>query len=879
MKRHDERLRASEGRQAPKRRRAKGAVNPAFPLCLALALAAACFAVGGTLAFLHEESNAVENSFTAGDITYTLNLKANASSANGDHKDEEVSMPSAPADQTSTALSAEFALDGTPALTGYTFSGWYYDAECTEAYPNVSGNAVTVKYGDSHDGKPSANKVGITLYAKWVPIAYTVEYDSNVDSSDTSVTQPTGITASSQHAYDVAQKLTVNGFERIGYTFIGWNTKADGTGVSYVNEESVTNLTSAEGGTVTLYAQWGVKTYAIHYNANGGEGEMPDQMIEWDKLTELSANKFTRTDGDCKFAGWATSSDGEVKYLDSQPVVNLLESGTLNLYAVWLQNSYTVTFDYNLGWGTPPTKEVLYGEQYGVLPPYLWNEEEKLFIGWYTEPNGGERVYPETIVALKKDHTLYAHWEDSPVNAVIQDLVVKNSADDNNDGVADEISLVFVCSSSYEKYNIPLKNLVPGQTYTLTYTTSSNASFGDYIKGYKNARYGSYILESATKDEGNINDAVATDIIATWNNRIEADGTNDGSQEAINDEWLNGPWTRTITFTATQETMYWAWEFGLIEDNVKYDYNIYDISLEPVAPTIEFANKQVIKGSSSAAEIVSQANGAYSSTFTFDGEAGCETVYWPITGLTAGTTYTITFDHEFSGLLIHDTKSNPAPTYEYGCGIMNATPTKTGDKMSSLGTWASSTFVKTTADGATKSVTLTFTATGDTAYWVWNMANCSDSTNTTTKVTVTSFSAKHTGGGSITYYDASSQTALSLASEASEADRAIELVWDGIDDTYLDAWYPVDEQTPVAGDDYELAFEPMEGYVMAEMIAVSVDDVIYQVYTGATSASSGVPSFDEERNVLVIPGELLTEGTATVGITASAVPADEEVAA
>jgi hypothetical protein len=62
--------------------------------------------------------------------------------------------------------------------------------------------------------------------------------------------------ASSTHTYGVAKNLTANGFTRTGgYTFAGWNTAADCTGTSYTDGESVTNLSSVNGATVTLYAQ------------------------------------------------------------------------------------------------------------------------------------------------------------------------------------------------------------------------------------------------------------------------------------------------------------------------------------------------------------------------------------------------------------------------------------------------------------------------------------------------------------------------------------------------------------------------------------------------------------------------------------------------
>lgn len=45
--------------------------------------------------------------------------------------------------------------------------------------------------------------------------------------------------------------LTPNTFTRTGYTFTGWNTKADGTGTSYSDKQSITPTEN-----LTLYAQW-----------------------------------------------------------------------------------------------------------------------------------------------------------------------------------------------------------------------------------------------------------------------------------------------------------------------------------------------------------------------------------------------------------------------------------------------------------------------------------------------------------------------------------------------------------------------------------------------------------------------------------------------
>ena len=54
----------------------------------------------------------------------------------------------------------------------------------------------------------------------------------------------------------VKYTLRKNKYVRKGYVFQGWNTRKNGKGTSYKNKGSVKNLTSKNGKTVTLYAQW-----------------------------------------------------------------------------------------------------------------------------------------------------------------------------------------------------------------------------------------------------------------------------------------------------------------------------------------------------------------------------------------------------------------------------------------------------------------------------------------------------------------------------------------------------------------------------------------------------------------------------------------------
>ncbi|MBO5834492.1 MAG: InlB B-repeat-containing protein [Bacteroidales bacterium] len=125
----------------------------------------------------------------------------------------------------------------------------------------------------------------------------------------------------------MSQQLSVNTFTRDGYTFIGWNTKADGSGTSYTDKH-VVSLTED----ITLYAQWKQRIfYSVTFKANGGIGTMADQVFEAGVSQALVSNAFTHENE--TFIGWNTAPDGSgTSYTDKQ-VVSLTED--LTLYAQW----------------------------------------------------------------------------------------------------------------------------------------------------------------------------------------------------------------------------------------------------------------------------------------------------------------------------------------------------------------------------------------------------------------------------------------------------------------------------------------------------------------------------------------------------------------
>ncbi|MBQ8279207.1 MAG: Ig-like domain-containing protein [Roseburia sp.] len=78
---------------------------------------------------------------------------------------------------------------------------------------------------------------------------YTITYDKNADDA-------TGTMKASNMS--AGKKLSANTYKRVGYKFVGWNTKSDGTGYSYTNKEAfyLKVFMWIFGKQVTLYAQW-----------------------------------------------------------------------------------------------------------------------------------------------------------------------------------------------------------------------------------------------------------------------------------------------------------------------------------------------------------------------------------------------------------------------------------------------------------------------------------------------------------------------------------------------------------------------------------------------------------------------------------------------
>ena len=236
-----------------------------------------------------------------------------------------------------TAVTTSAGVASVPKRTGYTFGGYYTGSDGSGTQRITADGKLTSNFTST------TYTAAATLYPKWTANTYTVVYNGNGATS--------GSVANSTHTYGTSKALNQNAYQNTGLYFVGWNTKANGSGTSYSDQQPVLNLTATNGGTVTLYAQWGLSTYTIHYNGNGStSGSTVNSVHTYDVARTLTPNGFVRTGW--VFSNWNTQANGSgTSYSDKQSVINLTSQhgAVIELYAQWRRATMQVTYNANGG--------------------------------------------------------------------------------------------------------------------------------------------------------------------------------------------------------------------------------------------------------------------------------------------------------------------------------------------------------------------------------------------------------------------------------------------------------------------------------------------------------------------------------------------------
>jgi outer membrane protein OmpA-like peptidoglycan-associated protein len=281
-----------------------------------------------------------------GTWTFTLTVTAvpvtvtfNANGGTGEMASETESAP--------TALS----LNGF-AWAKHTFVDW-----------NTSANGTGVSYAN---GSLFPFSTGTELFAQWkmgkVPFR-TITFAPN-GGAGTMVAE----------IHNTPTAISPNHFLRTGYSFLDWNTKANGSGRSYAAGSTYSFTAST-----TFYAQWTKvkkiepppKVRVVTFNANGGAGLMTAE--DHPHRAALVPNHFTRAG--YTFLHWSTKANGSGGSYANGAAYSFSASTTL--YAQWKKDKTVV----------PPPPPVPSGTQIGpfaahtsTLSPALEAQIESLAV-------------------------------------------------------------------------------------------------------------------------------------------------------------------------------------------------------------------------------------------------------------------------------------------------------------------------------------------------------------------------------------------------------------------------------------------------------------------------------------------------------------------
>ncbi len=193
-----------------------------------------------------------------------------------------------------------------------------------------------------------------------------------------------------------------------GYTFLSWNTKADGTGTSYQPGDTIT-LDYVD---FTIYPIWQTNTFIINYDANTTDTvtNMPTTPVSQTGNPTFALEDITPARVGYNFLGWAT--DPSATTPEHQPGTTITldnpTTGTTNnqtFYAVWGDNIYTLIYIDGDG-----TEHVLTQETNPVFTvPAAVAKTGYTFEEWNTKQDGtGDSYTPGGTITLPEDPTSVA---------------------------------------------------------------------------------------------------------------------------------------------------------------------------------------------------------------------------------------------------------------------------------------------------------------------------------------------------------------------------------------------------------------------------------------------------------------------------------------
>lgn len=169
---------------------------------------------------------------------------------------------------------------------------------------------------------------------------YSVTYNANATGATGSVTD------TEKYAKGAEATVMSNSFKNGDMVFLGWNTKADGTGTTYYPNGTIKVTDNMD-----LYARWGRRsstvTVTYHSNFDTDQTYVTDAEVNNARITVADYTTLglpARTG--YTFAGWNTEADGTGRTFAAGAFARVDVTEPNDLYAQWTINQYNYTVEY-----------------------------------------------------------------------------------------------------------------------------------------------------------------------------------------------------------------------------------------------------------------------------------------------------------------------------------------------------------------------------------------------------------------------------------------------------------------------------------------------------------------------------------------------------
>src|SRR5690554_80918 len=277
---------------------------------------------------------------------------------------------------------------------GYAFYSWNTEKD---------GSGVGFAPGDTY-----VINDNLTFYAQWVIKQYNLKFDDNGSTSGE-------IPEKKKYKYKSIVTIPGSGnLEREGYRFLSWNTKQDGSGISYTEGDTF----SMPDSDMELFAQWkALPVYKVTYNANDADsGKVPvdnDSYYEGKEVTVAGNPGNLYKDG-YSYSGWNTKANGEGETFNAGAKFAMPDSA-VTLYVKWTTNpTYSIVYhgNTNTGGEVPQTVDADSGTEVTIADSGSLYKTGYDFVEWNTKEDGsgkscktGDKIIMDTV-----DIDLYAQW-------------------------------------------------------------------------------------------------------------------------------------------------------------------------------------------------------------------------------------------------------------------------------------------------------------------------------------------------------------------------------------------------------------------------------------------------------------------------------------